>query len=77
MAPVERIELPQADLEAAVLPLYYTGINLVVDQGFEPCRSSPSDQSPRVISASREPSPSTMCLLYGRNFWLSTVNYSN
>ena len=26
MASVERIELPQADLEAAVLPLYYTEI---------------------------------------------------
>ena len=25
LGPVERIELPQADLEAAVLPLYYTG----------------------------------------------------
>jgi hypothetical protein len=36
LAPVERIELPQADLEAAVLPLYYTGINLAPQAGHDP-----------------------------------------
>jgi len=36
MAPVERIELPQADLEAAVLPLYYTGIKLAPRPEIEP-----------------------------------------
>ena len=28
---MERIELPQADLEAAVLPLYYTEVKLGAD----------------------------------------------
>ena len=36
VAPVERIELPQADLEAAVLPLYYTGIKLAPQAGHDP-----------------------------------------
>jgi hypothetical protein len=30
LASVERIELPQADLEAAVLPLYYTEFFFIV-----------------------------------------------
>jgi hypothetical protein len=32
---------------------------LVVDQGFEPCRSSPSDQSPGII----KPRRTTKCCL--------------
>jgi len=50
---------------------------LVVDQGFEPCRSSPSDQSPRFISASRAPAPSTMCLLYAGRGDMSTVIFKS
>ena len=37
---MERIELPQADLEAAVLPLYYTGIKLAPQVRIERTTSS-------------------------------------
>ena len=36
VAPVEGIEPPPTVLETAVLPLYYTGINLAVSRGNDP-----------------------------------------
>ena len=38
---------------------------MVVDQGFEPCRSSPSDQSPVLIRHRRIPMLSTMATVEG------------
>ena len=35
-------------------------VNLVVDEGYDPSRSSPSDQSPEFISLRRAPAPSTI-----------------
>jgi len=49
---------------------------LVVDQGFEPCRSSPSDQSPGIIRPRRTPVLSTIYLLYDSIYSVSTINLS-
>ena len=41
---------------------------LVVDQGYDPCRSSPSDQSPGIIRPRRTPVLSTI----GGKYWSRT-----
>ena len=56
MAPVERIELPQADLEAVVLPLYYTGIVWWVVRESNPvCLKTADLQSTAVTNAAHYP----------------------
>ena len=52
---VARIELANNPWQGFRLPLHHTRFVLVVGQGFEPCRSSPSSQSPELIRLRRIP----------------------
>ena len=55
-----RIELGSMALQTTAMTTSAKVACLVVDQGYDPCRSSPSDQSPGIIRPRRTPVLSTI-----------------